>query len=65
VGEGVVFVDDGAHDDEDAETEEDAEDDLSSPWELGGDEEGEGDAEHHDVGGDVEDCVCNQVVNCC
>jgi hypothetical protein len=32
---------------------------------LGSDEEGEGDAEHHDVGGDVEDCVCNQVVNCC
>jgi hypothetical protein len=24
---------------------------------LGGDEEGEGDAEHHDVRGDVENCV--------
>lgn len=65
MGEGVVFVDDGAHDDEYAETEEDAEDDFSSPWELGGDEERERDAEHHDVGGDVEHCVCNQVVDCC
>jgi hypothetical protein len=32
---------------------------------LGGDEQGERDAEHHYVGGEVEDCVCDEVVDCC
>jgi len=57
VGEGIVFVEHGAHDDEDAEGEEDAEDKLAGSGELRGNEEGEGNAEHHYVGGDVEDGV--------
>jgi hypothetical protein len=57
VGEGIVFIQYCAHDDEDAEGEEDAEEEFLGVGELGGYEEGQGDAEHHNVGGDVEDGV--------
>lgn len=63
--EGVVFVEQRAHDDEGAEAKEDAEDEFPGARELGGDEQGERDAEHHYVGGEVEDCVCDEVVDCC
>lgn len=54
---GVVFVEQGAHDDEDSEGKEDAEDEFARARELRGDEEWQRDAEHHYVRGEVEDCV--------
>jgi hypothetical protein len=57
MGEGVIFIQYCTKDDEDTEGEEDAEEEFLCPGELGGYEEGEGDAEHHYVGGDVKDGV--------
>ena len=55
----IIFVEDSAHDDEDTKAEETAEDEFFGAWKLRGDEEWEGDAQHHDIRGDVEDGVCD------
>lgn len=55
--EGVVLGEDCAEDDEEAEGEDGAEDELLAEGEGGAQEDGERDAEHAEVGGDVEDGV--------
>lgn len=58
----VVAVQDRAEDDEEAEGEDAAEDDFTFERQAGADEDGEGDVNHHEVGGDVEDGGGDQVV---
>lgn len=62
-GEAVVLVEDGSEDDEDAQAEDAAEDELPLEWEQRADEHGQGDAEHDEVGGYIEDCVGDAVVD--
>lgn len=61
--EGIVFVQNCAEDHEDSETEEHAEDEFICFGELRGNEQGKGNAQHHDIGCNVEDGVSDQVVN--
>lgn len=58
-GEGVVFVEDCGDDDEDSQAEDADKGDFLGQGYLDADEHGDADQKHDDIGGDVEDGICD------